>query len=271
GTPLRLTGEQGQTLWQGQADDWGAIDQEQGETDQPIRFQGQYRDEESGLYYNRYRYYAAELGRYVTQDPIGLKGGSNAYMYVDAAPLLIVDPLGQDGISISGTLQIPFASYAHQFGIADIPITGVEIGAAITFPGPWNPSAEFDIGIFGGGNTEMEFGLGRASVDAGYSSAGSLCDYAGVSGSTGAIIGPISTGVTYDPSLETLESVKLGGAFAPSKTFKTIYEAAGAIIKNQSLKKAAEVFYSNALTTGGQFSISGSLLNMEYYNVGVSQ
>ena len=48
---------------------------EQGDTDQPIRFQGQYHDEESGLYYNRYRYYAPKLGRYVSQDPIGLLGG----------------------------------------------------------------------------------------------------------------------------------------------------------------------------------------------------
>lgn len=84
-------------------------------------------------------------------------------------------------------------------------------------------------------------------------------------------MGPISTGVTYDPSLETLESVKLGGAFAPSKTFKTVYETTGAVMKNQFLKEAAEVFYSNALTTGGQFSISGSLLNMEYCYVGVNQ
>lgn len=94
GTPLRLTGEQGKTLWQGQADDWGAIDHEQGETDQPIRFQGQYRDEESGLYYNRYRYYAPELGRYVTQDPIGLTGGVNNYSYADGNSVYKTDSLG---------------------------------------------------------------------------------------------------------------------------------------------------------------------------------
>ncbi|MGP9827725.1 RHS repeat-associated core domain-containing protein [Ectopseudomonas khazarica] len=92
GTPLRLTGERGQTLWQGEPDDWTAIGQEQGETDQPIRFQGQYHDEESGLYYNRYRYYAPELGRYVTQDPIGLAGGENFYQY--PSPTTLVDPMG---------------------------------------------------------------------------------------------------------------------------------------------------------------------------------
>ncbi len=37
--------------------------------------QGQQHDEESGLYYNRHRYYDPLQGRYITQDPMGLKGG----------------------------------------------------------------------------------------------------------------------------------------------------------------------------------------------------
>ncbi|WP_279905440.1 MULTISPECIES: RHS repeat-associated core domain-containing protein, partial [unclassified Pseudomonas] len=110
GTPLRLTGEQGKTLWQGQADDWGAIDHEQGETNQPIRFQGQYRDEESGLYYNRYRYYAPELGRYVTQDPIGLLGGNNPYLY-PVNPAQILDVLG-----LSPSSQDPVLSDERFYG-----------------------------------------------------------------------------------------------------------------------------------------------------------
>ncbi|MGG7355464.1 RHS repeat-associated core domain-containing protein, partial [Escherichia coli] len=42
---------------------------------------GQQYDEESGLYYNRHRYYDPLQGRYITQDPIGLKGGWNFYQY----------------------------------------------------------------------------------------------------------------------------------------------------------------------------------------------
>ncbi|ECK9504159.1 TPA_asm: RHS repeat-associated core domain-containing protein, partial [Salmonella enterica subsp. enterica serovar Infantis] len=46
---------------------------------QLIRLSGQQYDEETGLYYNRHRYYNPGQGRYMTQDPIGLKGGWNPY------------------------------------------------------------------------------------------------------------------------------------------------------------------------------------------------
>ncbi|SDU35258.1 RHS repeat-associated core domain-containing protein [Halopseudomonas salegens] len=94
GTPLALTDEQGQLLWEARPDDWAAIKDEQGNTEQPIRFQGQYEDEESGLHYNRHRYYDPALGRYVNQDPIGLLGGINVYDYSEGDPVLLFDPYG---------------------------------------------------------------------------------------------------------------------------------------------------------------------------------
>jgi RHS repeat-associated protein len=60
---------------------------------QPIRFQGQYHDEETGLYYNRWRFYDPLQGRYITQDPIGLLGGMNGFSY-PVNPVKWVDPLG---------------------------------------------------------------------------------------------------------------------------------------------------------------------------------
>ena len=68
---------------------------------QPLRFQGQYHDEESGLSYNRYRYYDVSALRYLSPDPIGLAGGVNAYAYVPS-PLSRVDPLGLDGCPGTG-------------------------------------------------------------------------------------------------------------------------------------------------------------------------
>ncbi|EIO7469110.1 EndoU domain-containing protein [Salmonella enterica subsp. enterica] len=57
------------------------------------RLPGQYFDDETGLYYNLFRYYAPECGRFVSQDPIGLKGGLNLYAYAPN-PLKYIDPLG---------------------------------------------------------------------------------------------------------------------------------------------------------------------------------
>nr|WP_208281767.1 RHS repeat-associated core domain-containing protein [Massilia oculi] len=56
-------------------------------------FQGQYFDDETGLHYNRYRYYDSDTARYLTQDPIGLSGGENLYGYAPN-PTGWKDPLG---------------------------------------------------------------------------------------------------------------------------------------------------------------------------------
>ena len=51
-------------------------------SDCPFRYQGQYEDRETGLYYNRFRYYSPDDGVYLSQDPIRLNGGLNLYGYV---------------------------------------------------------------------------------------------------------------------------------------------------------------------------------------------
>ncbi len=49
----------------------------------PFLFQGQYYDRETGLYYNRFRYYSPEMGMYLSSDPIGLAGNNpTLYGYV---------------------------------------------------------------------------------------------------------------------------------------------------------------------------------------------
>ncbi|MNV64024.1 putative deoxyribonuclease RhsC [compost metagenome] len=64
--------------------------------EQPLRFQGQYFDAESGLHYNRHRYYHPDIGRYLTPDPVKLAGGLNPYRYT-RNPTGWVDPLGSSG------------------------------------------------------------------------------------------------------------------------------------------------------------------------------
>ncbi|MGN6666319.1 MAG: RHS repeat-associated core domain-containing protein, partial [Trinickia sp.] len=58
-----------------------------------IRFQGQQEDAETGLRYNRNRYYDPSSGRFISMDPIGLRGGLNLYQYAPN-PVAWIDPRG---------------------------------------------------------------------------------------------------------------------------------------------------------------------------------
>ncbi|MBV7512178.1 RHS repeat-associated core domain-containing protein [Pseudomonas sp. PDM25] len=100
GTPQELTDFGGEIVWSAKYNAYGKVTRlafgggEQ--LEQPLRFEGQYFDVESGLHYNRHRYYDPEIGRYLTPDPIKLAGGLNQYQYTPN-PTGWVDPLGLSG------------------------------------------------------------------------------------------------------------------------------------------------------------------------------
>jgi RHS repeat-associated protein len=97
GTPRAMFDAHGQETWAADIDTYGQPQNLRGARRAcPFRFPGQYEDEETGLYYNRFRYYDPEAGGYVSQDPIGLAGGSRPYGYV-RDPLIVTDRLGLSG------------------------------------------------------------------------------------------------------------------------------------------------------------------------------
>ncbi|ADX47012.1 RHS repeat-associated core domain protein [Paracidovorax avenae ATCC 19860] len=99
GTPIALVDangpQAGLVTWAATHHAWGAVREEYDPLGigQPIRFQGQQLDAETGLHYNRHRYYDPMLGQYVTQDPIGLMGGIHKQAY-PLNPIQASDPLG---------------------------------------------------------------------------------------------------------------------------------------------------------------------------------
>lgn len=167
GTPNEVTDARGEITWASQYKAWGNVlrvvavapaprDVEVVDVKatadalidaQPIRFLGQYHDSETSLHYNRFRYYDADIGRYVSQDPIGLAGGNNSYQYAPN-PSGWTDPLGlAKGPCICGGANgsVPSPLRAGQLHEAEqLAALGIEKNNAV-----FRPTAEqIDTGTF---------------------------------------------------------------------------------------------------------------------------
>lgn len=93
GCPTRILSTDGCIVWAASYEVWDRADTYIDSVDNHLCMQGQYRDKETGLYYNRHRYYDPEAGQFISQDPIGLLGGVNNYQYA-LNGLRWIDPLG---------------------------------------------------------------------------------------------------------------------------------------------------------------------------------
>ena len=94
GVPIRVDDDAGRMVWRARMDPYGQAHVEaHSRTDLALRFPGHWEDAEIGLFYNRFRYYSPELGRYLQSDPYGIAGGYNLYAY-PPAPLTQVDLFG---------------------------------------------------------------------------------------------------------------------------------------------------------------------------------
>jgi RHS repeat-associated protein len=94
GCPTRLIDGKGQVLWAASYSAWGAVDQlHASAVSNPIRLQGQYEDGETGLYYNRYRYFDSYTGTFISADPLLIEAGNNLHEFASNS-LMWTDPLG---------------------------------------------------------------------------------------------------------------------------------------------------------------------------------
>ncbi len=101
GRPVQAYDDKGNVVWQADYDIYGNVRNLHGSRKFiPFRQLGQYEDNETELYYNRFRYYASRLGNYISQDPIRLAGNNpTLYGYVKE-PNSWVDVLGLQGVGV---------------------------------------------------------------------------------------------------------------------------------------------------------------------------
>jgi RHS repeat-associated protein len=129
GSPRELVDRHGTVTWSATYSSWGqAYHGNTTSSDCPVRFPGHWFDEETGLHYNRFRYYDPSLGRYISFDPVGLIGHYNAYQY-GWNPINWFDPFGWHANSRTSTspnhvymIVDTQTGTVHKYGISGRPL-----------------------------------------------------------------------------------------------------------------------------------------------------
>jgi RHS repeat-associated protein len=138
---------------------FGIIADEVQNAPQPFKFVGQHgvMTEDNGFYYMRARYYDPEVGRFISEDPIGFEGGINLYAYASNNPILLIDPFGLRETSTyprfvsNFSVSIPndrLSSRDYNFRFENTPVDSTYIGMEET------RTVGQLLGISGGGGFE---------------------------------------------------------------------------------------------------------------------
>ena len=118
GAPQLMTNSAGAVVWQASYEPFGNATVTMQAVANNVRYPGMYADSETGLYYNNARYYDPKIGRYISSDPIGLRGGLNTYLYARANPLRYIDPSGLGAAGVAGEVITYVGGAAAVGGLA---------------------------------------------------------------------------------------------------------------------------------------------------------
>ncbi|EBO3583637.1 RHS repeat protein [Salmonella enterica] len=175
GTPQEVTAADGTLVWAGYIRGFGEnaadISNSGAYFHQPLRLPGQYFDDETGLHYNLFRYYAPECGRFVSQDPIGLKGGLNLYAYAPN-PIRWIDPLGLAILEHQSNFDAARRTGFENAGMTnpeDVTFSKVDpkTGTVVEFKGPNGAKVAYDAP-----HADMDVTAGHDKPHVGWQSAG---------------------------------------------------------------------------------------------------
>ena len=216
GLPIALIDSVGHTVWQAEFDEWGNLLREDNPNNlqQHIRLPGQQFDAETGMYYNRHRYYDPQQGRYITQDPLGLRGNWNLYMYT-SNPIQQIDPLG-----LYNLYQLIYdVWHDDSYGTSSIDIT-----------------ASGDLISLGG-----HAGIGVAFAKQKSELLSDVCIYATACGHAG-VGGGLSAAITYSESrslpasgVSNSAGVTIGGGLAGHVAYTNVIDIDNPMLSSESL------------------------------------
>ena len=118
GDILSLVNEAGTPVNTYQYDPWGVILSETETVENPIKYAGEYYDEETGFIYLRQRYYDPQVGRFISEDTV--KDGQNWYLYTNNNPIMYIDPTGLDALAVPGGIVEGFFTGSFELSPAGI-------------------------------------------------------------------------------------------------------------------------------------------------------
>ena len=219
GTPTHAFNGKGDKIWERELDIYGNVRKETGQKGLvPQLYQGQWVDHETGLAYNRFRYYDNESGNYISQDPIGLAGGkSSVYNYV-ANVNFYVDQAGLDEI-VGALFEIDGKVFQGTNPTNRVPRGTLDDGIPELKDLGWRNATEFNMhaeidamsqakkaGHLGGKATLMVDGLPVCG-----SCRPAVLEYAKSMGITELEVHELSTGKVYRFVGDDIQMVKNGG------------------------------------------------------------
>ncbi|MEI7881587.1 MAG: RHS repeat-associated core domain-containing protein, partial [bacterium] len=140
----------------------------------PFKFSTKYLDAETGLYYYGYRYYQPETGRWLSNDPIGISGGLNQYVFCANNPVNFRDPWGlcegNSTLELGASGSLNFVAGELHVGVAindDFMDSSVYFGGSVGFNLPWrNPRWEggASVSLTAGRDPDHQVSTGRQPI-----------------------------------------------------------------------------------------------------------